>query len=346
MATEPIGILVPTAIPGYQDAADIQAALRAYHYGSYTYDINETDPNELINPSIAWTINNLQDQIDIIDENAIKESVFTAKGDILSASASSTPLILPVGTNNQFLVVNNATATGLQWSNTLLDPVVSGLTLSDSSIIFEGSSSDSFETTLTVVNPTQDRTISIPDISGTLVTTGDTNTVTNTMLANSTISGVSLGSNLLDLTIGTGLTGTSYNGSTSITIAIDSSTVATLSETQTLTNKTLTGPKINLLTNAQTGTSYIVDISDNGKLITCDNNDPVVITVPLNSSQPFALGAQINIVQLGIGQVSISGDIGVNVYSTPGLKFRDRYSVATLIKIDTDAWLLTGDLSQ
>jgi hypothetical protein len=42
------------------------------------------------------------------------------------------------------------------------------------------------------------------------------------------------------LTIGTGLTGTSYNGSTAVTIAIDS-TVATLTGTQTLTNKSMSG---------------------------------------------------------------------------------------------------------
>ena len=42
------------------------------------------------------------------------------------------------------------------------------------------------------------------------------------------------------LTIGTGLSGTSYNGSTAVTIAIDN-TVATLTGTQTLTNKTMSG---------------------------------------------------------------------------------------------------------
>jgi hypothetical protein len=49
------------------------------------------------------------------------------------------------------------------------------------------------------------------------------------------------------LTIGTGLTGTLYNGSTAVTIAIDS-TVATLTGTQTLTNKTISGAS-NTLTN-------------------------------------------------------------------------------------------------
>jgi hypothetical protein len=46
-----------------------------------------------------------------------------------------------------------------------------------------------------------------------------------------------------ELTIGTGLSGTSYNGTSAVTIAIDS-TVATLSGSQTLTNKTLTSPVI------------------------------------------------------------------------------------------------------
>jgi hypothetical protein len=46
------------------------------------------------------------------------------------------------------------------------------------------------------------------------------------------------------LTIGTGLSGASYNGSSAVTVAIDS-TVATLTGTQTLTNKTLTSPTLN-----------------------------------------------------------------------------------------------------
>ena len=57
-----------------------------------------------------------------------------------------------------------------------------------SSVIFEGSSADANETTLTVTNPTADRTITFPDITGTVITTGDTGSVTSTMIANGTIS--------------------------------------------------------------------------------------------------------------------------------------------------------------
>jgi hypothetical protein len=72
---------------------------------------------------------------------------------------------------------------------------------------------------------------------------GASNTFTNIpngALDNSTISGVSLGSNLFALTIGTGLTGSSYNGSGAVTVAIDS-TVVTLTGTQTLTGKSMSG---------------------------------------------------------------------------------------------------------
>ena len=64
MAVENIGSLVPTKIPALVDDANIQDALKAYHYGSYDFDTAETDPAELLNPSIAYTINDLQEQID------------------------------------------------------------------------------------------------------------------------------------------------------------------------------------------------------------------------------------------------------------------------------------------
>jgi len=64
VAVENIGSLVPTKIPSLVDDANIQDALKAYHYGSYDFDTAENDPAELLNPSIAYTINDLQEQID------------------------------------------------------------------------------------------------------------------------------------------------------------------------------------------------------------------------------------------------------------------------------------------
>ena len=55
------------------------------------------------------------------------------------------------------------------------------------SITFEGATADAYETTLTVTDPTADRTITLPNITGTVITTGDTGTVSGTMVADNAI---------------------------------------------------------------------------------------------------------------------------------------------------------------
>ena len=56
-------------------------------------------------------------------------------------------------------------------------------------ILFEGATDNDFETTITVVDPTQDNIITLPDITGTMITTGDTGTITSTMIAPGTLTG-------------------------------------------------------------------------------------------------------------------------------------------------------------
>jgi len=69
------------------------------------------------------------------------------------------------------------------------------------------------------------KTLTSPTFTAPVLGTPSSGTLTNCTglpnagLVNSTISGIALGSNLATLTIGTGLSGTSYNGSTGITIA-------------------------------------------------------------------------------------------------------------------------------
>jgi hypothetical protein len=58
---------------------------------------------------------------------------------------------------------------------------------STGTLTFEGSTVNGFETTLAVTDPTADRTITLPDVTGTVITSGDTGSVTSTMLADGTI---------------------------------------------------------------------------------------------------------------------------------------------------------------
>ena len=89
------------------------------------------------------------------------------------------------------------TATDLNQSNTqvlhgiqeLVDDYIKrdGSQTIKANLVFEGSTDDNNETTLAITNPTADRTITLPDTTGTVVTTGDTGTVSSTMITDGTI---------------------------------------------------------------------------------------------------------------------------------------------------------------
>jgi hypothetical protein len=150
------------------------------------------------------------------------------------------------GASGQVLVSNGTAAPS--WGSAVL------LTDQPANYVYAGPTSG-------VDAPTAFRLLVNADIPSTLTgktMSGSLNTfsnIGNASLTNSAItingSSVSLGGSVTvtatasnALTIGTGLSGTSYNGSSAVTIAIDS-TVATLTGTQTLSGKTLTSPTIN-----------------------------------------------------------------------------------------------------
>ena len=110
-------------------------------------------------------------------KNVITAGTVDAKGDLIVGSADDAVARLGIGTDGQVLTAASGATYGVQWSN----PAAVGVF--DTSITFEGATADAYETTLQVVDPTADRTITLPDVSGTVVTSGDTGTVTATMLA-------------------------------------------------------------------------------------------------------------------------------------------------------------------
>ena len=98
--------------------------------------------------------------------------------------------------------------------------------------------------------------------------------------------------------------------------------------------------------NNQTGTSYTAVLLDAHKTVTMTNASASTLTVPPNSSVAFAIGDQINIMQLGAGQVTITAGSGVTIRSSGSkLKLTGQYSVATVIQIAADTWMAVGNLS-
>ena len=70
------------------------------------------------------------------------------------------------------------------------------------------------------------------------------------------------------------------------------------------------------------------------------------VTVPPNSSVAIDTGSQLVITQYGAGQTTIAAGSGVTLRSAQGyLKLAYQYSVASLVKIDTDEWYVYGDLT-
>lgn len=99
--SESIGSLYPTQIPGYADNADVQAAFRLYHYGSTAYNTANTNTASLVNPSVAYTLNNLQTQITTL--TSPRETA------AISATAATGTIHLNVSTASVHIYTINAT---------------------------------------------------------------------------------------------------------------------------------------------------------------------------------------------------------------------------------------------
>lgn len=100
--SESIGAIYPTQIPGYADNADVQAAFRLYHYGSAAYSTANSNTANLVNPSIAYTLNSLQTQITTL--TSPRETA------AISATAATGTVHLNVSTASVHIYTSNSTA--------------------------------------------------------------------------------------------------------------------------------------------------------------------------------------------------------------------------------------------
>jgi len=327
--TESIGAVYPTQVPALSDPADIQEALRVYHYGATTgsgageYDPNNSNPDNLFSNSIAFYLNDLQDQVTNLGTvKDVTSVLWTDKGVLLSSSDVSTTEALTVGTDGQHLVANSSTSTGLEWSNNLTSPVLFG----------------------TLSSETGTDLVLAPD-SSIVEIRGD---------GASDQGGLRLNSELNNF-------GQTLRPQPESEEAINTLTLPTggnqelvgVVAEQQLFNKSF-GDSVEVVGNVTYNLemrssgfvdSYTLAIEDQGSVLQVDRDTDNDIIIPLESNVDFPIGTQIVVLQAGEGQTSIIPEgAGVTINATPGFSLRDQWSSATVIKRASDLWVVIGDL--
>jgi hypothetical protein len=107
-----------------------------------------------------------------------------------------------------------------------------------------------------------------------------------------------------------------------------------------------TGPAFFPLTGTTYTASHILVAGNAGTLVKMNVSSAHTLTIPPEITYNFDVGTQIVVVQLGAGQTTITPGTGVSLVSEGGKRItKAQYATASLIKLGTDAWLLTGNLT-
>jgi hypothetical protein len=249
MAVESIGSLYPTKIPGLADAADIQAALRAYHYGSYSYNTANTSPASLEAGSIAKFLYDIEQDIVALENRPSSggevDTSAPAAGDFTPAEIPDGFIWVdedgslggaPIGATAVFTnsAPTTSLTTGTIWVDkdataVLTNPFIPQAIIAAKGDLIAGSAND----TATVLSASTNGYVLITDSSTTSGLTWADSAASTQTLTNKSIS---LGSNTVTSTLA------------QLNTAVSDADVASLAGTETLTNKTLTSPAINTAT--------------------------------------------------------------------------------------------------
>ena len=189
--------------------------------------------------------------------------------------------------------LTSPTITGGTFSGTFTGTQdLTGVVLSGASpLVFEGATDDGYETTLTFTDPTADRVITVPNATDTLVGKATTDTLTN--------KSIDLGTNTL--------TGSASEWNT----ALQGDSFATLTGTETLTNKTLTSPTINspTITNVTATNLTLTDASIVFEGATADAHETTLTVVDPTADRTVTIPNE-------TGTLITSASAATNAFST------------------------------
>ena len=94
-------------------------------------------------------------------------------------------------------------------------------------------------------------------------------------------------------------------------------------------------------------TTKTLALIDSGDFIVTTSASPTTITIPTNASVAFTVGTEIDFIQKGAGELTISGDTGVtlNGVSAGSTAITAQWGGATIKKIDINEWIIVGKIN-
>lgn len=90
--------------------------------------------------------------------------------------------------------------------------------------------------------------------------------------------------------------------------------------------------------------STILQASDAGDIVEMSSGSGITLTVPPFADVPFPTGTRIDVVQVGVGQLTIAAGSGVTIRTPSTLVLVGQWSAVSLYKRATNEWVLVGDV--
>lgn len=97
--------------------------------------------------------------------------------------------------------------------------------------------------------------------------------------------------------------------------------------------------------NSQTGTSYTLALTDGSQMVTLNNAAAISLVIPANASIAFPVGTEIDLLQLGAGQVNVTITSDTLNSYTSKTHLAGQFAAGTLKKYSSTVWCLSGNIA-
>ena len=211
--------------------------------------------------SIVGAINEIESEVSAFSINTISNA-----SDLGAAPATDDSFIIRDANVN---ALKEMTVANLFNTPSLTSPTITGTASVTGTLVFEGSTADSFETTFAITDPTADRTITFPNLTGTVSLITATETLTNKTLTSPTLNSPAINSPTI---IFEGSTADSFETTIAVVDPTADRTITLPNATDTLVGKATT----DTLTNKTLTTPVIAEI-DSGSTITLDATTDIIL---------------------------------------------------------------------